>query len=253
MERPNAQRGGPRRFAARLDFAESAAAPAQRQRSGANVATRTCAFAGARTGRAAPHCSARRGMAPGLPRSRHRRRTALSRSPVSGGTTRATFSLQMSELPKLFPARASHPASSGMSGMLSRTQPRKFRRAFSAAPCRNEMIAYTYSVVLGTIPRVLRRLIFVFALFFAANAFGYALENVSWTRDRTVVMQLSLNMARSSERRFHFLQSSRAQCAEYLESISGSSPIRCEHKFSGAASRRRRRDVCLFFQQRFWR
>ncbi len=57
------------------------------------------------------------------------------------------------------------------------------------------MIAYTYSVVLGTIPRVLRRLSFVFALFLATNAFGYALENVSWTRDRTVVMQLSLNMA----------------------------------------------------------
>ena len=153
MERPNAQRGGPRRFAACLDFAESAAAPAQRRRSGANVATRTRAFAGARTGRATPHCSARRGMAPGLPRSRYRRRTALSRSPVSGGTTRATFSLQMSELPKLLPARASHPTSSGMSGMLSRTQPRKFRRTFSAAPCRNEMIAYTYSVVLWNNPQ----------------------------------------------------------------------------------------------------
>ena len=31
MERPNAQRGGPRRFAARLDFVESAAAPTQRR------------------------------------------------------------------------------------------------------------------------------------------------------------------------------------------------------------------------------
>ena len=58
------------------------------------------------------------------------------------------------------------------------------------------MIAYTYSVTLGTISKVSCRLGLVAALFFAQTALGFVLENLSWTRNRTVVMQLSLNMPR---------------------------------------------------------
>ena len=84
-----------------------------------------------------------------------------------------------------------------MPGMLSRAQSWKFRCTFSTAPCRNEMIAYTNSVIPGIISKVSYRLVLVAALFSAPAAFGFALENLSWTRNRTVVMQLSLNMPRT--------------------------------------------------------
>lgn len=57
------------------------------------------------------------------------------------------------------------------------------------------MIAYTNSVFPGTISTLLRRFAIVLAILSAQTAFSYTLENLSWTRDRTVVMQLSLNMA----------------------------------------------------------
>ena len=57
------------------------------------------------------------------------------------------------------------------------------------------MIAYRYSVFPGIICKVPLRLGILAALFSAQAAIGYTLENVSWTRDRTVVMQLSLNNA----------------------------------------------------------
>ena len=58
------------------------------------------------------------------------------------------------------------------------------------------MIAYTYSVILGIISKVFCRLSLIALLFFAQTTLGFVLENLSWTRNRTVVMQLSLNMPR---------------------------------------------------------
>jgi hypothetical protein len=59
------------------------------------------------------------------------------------------------------------------------------------------MIAYTNSVISGTISKVSYRLSLIAVLFFAQTSFGFVLENLSWTRNRTVVMQLSLNMPRT--------------------------------------------------------
>ena len=59
------------------------------------------------------------------------------------------------------------------------------------------MIAYTTSVIPGTISKVSCRLGLVAVLFFAQTSLGFVLENLSWTLNRTVVMQLSLNMPRT--------------------------------------------------------
>ena len=59
------------------------------------------------------------------------------------------------------------------------------------------MTAYTNSVIPGTISKVFSRFGIIAALFSAQAALGFVLENVSWTRDRTVVIQLSLNMPRT--------------------------------------------------------
>jgi matrixin len=58
------------------------------------------------------------------------------------------------------------------------------------------MIAYTNSVIHGIISKVSPRLGLIAILFFAQTSKGYVLENISWTRDRNVVMQLSLNRPR---------------------------------------------------------
>jgi hypothetical protein len=119
----------------------------------------------------------------------------MSHSAFSRGATRPAFSLQMPELSDFFPARTANPPGGGVSGLLPRAQSRSVRRALSSATCREEMIAYTNSVFPGTISALLLRFAILLAVFCAQGAFGYALENLSWTRDRTVVMQLSLNMA----------------------------------------------------------
>jgi hypothetical protein len=58
------------------------------------------------------------------------------------------------------------------------------------------MIAYPYSVVHGIIRRGSGPLALIAGLFLAATTRGYVLEQVSWTRNRTVVMQLSLGHPR---------------------------------------------------------
>ncbi len=57
------------------------------------------------------------------------------------------------------------------------------------------MIAYPYPVFPGKMGKVFARFGLIAALFSAQSALGFALENLSWTRNRTVVMQLSLNMS----------------------------------------------------------
>src|SRR2546430_17031799 len=85
--------------------------------------------------------AARIGMARSVSRSRNRGRSALSQSAVRFEKVFATLCLSLSELQTGISARAPHPPRDRMSGLLPKTQRRRFRSALSIAAHDDDVVA----------------------------------------------------------------------------------------------------------------
>ncbi len=96
-----------------------------------HTSTRARAFARTISSWTETNRSPRQRMARSLQRSRHRRRSALSQSPVRDESLRGSIRLPLPELPAGISAGASHSPRDCLSRVLPKTQRRRFRSAVS--------------------------------------------------------------------------------------------------------------------------